>query len=153
MAYNKYAELLDQDFILDYSLSRIDNLGYNCFTYKILNTLVTFRSAYPLERLQSVHIQNVLELHDSIVIELVPSNIDATHVLSVISYKVPLNSDYQIAIHQVKALQMIYSVVDTDGANSKIGFIVMLEKERTGEIDVIIEENYITKFTLLGKTK
>lgn len=153
MAYNKYAELINQDFILDYSLSRIDNLGYNCFTYKILNTLVTFRSAYPLERLQSVHVQNVLELHDSIVIELVPSNIDATHVLSVISYKVPLSSDYQIAIHQVKALQMIYSVVDTDGANSKIGFIVMLEKERTGEIDVIIEENYITKFTLLGKTK
>lgn len=153
MAYNKYSELLDQDFILDYSLSRIDNLGYNCFTYKILNTLVTFRSSYPLERMQSVHVQNVLELHDSIVIELVPSNIDATHVLSVISYKIPLPSDYQIEIHQFKNLQMVYSVVDTDGANSKIGFIVMLENGRTGEIDVVIEENYITKFTLSGNSK
>jgi hypothetical protein len=95
----------------------------------------------------------VLELHDSIVIELVPSNIDATHVLSVISYKIPLPSDYQIEIHQFKNLQMVYSVVDTDGANSKIGFIVMLENGRTGEIDVVIEENYITKFTLSGNSK
>ena len=148
MAYVKHMELLDRVVVLDYSLDRLDNLSYNCFTFKVLNTLVTFRSAYPLERGQCVRVTNVLEAQKNLVIELMPTDEVSSAVLSITASKIPFESDFKLQIQEIKNLELVYDIVDSDGMNTKVGFLVLLEQGNRGEIGILVEDNYVAKFTL-----
>lgn len=150
MAFQKYVNLEGQVFLLDYELSRQDSFGYQFFSYKILNTLVIFRSPYLLQRHQPVAVSSILETHDSIIIELSPyeGNDEITDILSVVAYKVPLAGDFELNITGTREVDIAYAVVDSDQHNSKVGFVVLSNKHANGEITFPIEGNYTVRLTL-----
>jgi len=150
MAYKNFFSLEGQVFLLDYELTRQDSFGYNFFSYKILNTLIVFRSAYPLLRYQPVYVNSVVEAVDSIVIEIMPyDGVDeVTMILSAIAYKVPLDLDFNLEITDSKNVDVVYSIVDADAHNSKVGFVSLMDKHATGVLEFPIEGDFIAKLQL-----
>jgi hypothetical protein len=141
----KYLDLQDKVFLLDYELTRRDNLGYNYFSYKVLNTLVVFRSSFELDRHQPVQATHVLETKDSIIVEVAPydGNIQINDVLSVFAYKVPLEPDFELHEFTQRNVDTVYSIVDADQFNSKVGFVTLMPRDASGSLSFIVENHSV----------
>lgn len=132
----------------DVNMKRSDNKYYN--SYKIINNKIVFYSDLPINKNDIVKILDIHRVEDNVVVKLAKCDnvYDITDVLTIISYKPPLDRDLDVNITEPNGVDPLIMFIDSDQYNSKIAFLLCVDLTSSKSTFFLESQDFQLQFSL-----